>query len=167
MRWAKIAYRNKLGGYAGPCQNLSLLISTWEGGHTNYGDHTKRYWHHTYNFAGLPVVFTEDNYAPGGGNDTAEGRYLADLFTYLYINSPKTGGRNSPIDPTRTRLRVLWYRPVNALGDNGGLFYGPQDGTRNGTAKPETLFVCPKVSNILKGTMPREYSSLVNTSCYP
>jgi len=29
-RYWKNYYHNKLGGYAGPCQNLSLLISTWE-----------------------------------------------------------------------------------------------------------------------------------------
>ncbi len=174
-RYWKNYYSQKLGAYAGPCQNLSFLISTWEGGHANYGDRTKRYWHDTYNFAGLPVVFTEDNYSPVGGSDVAEAAYLADLFTYLYINSPKTARSSGPIDPTRTRLRVLWFRGVNALSDPIGLFYGPTgangtvQGDLNGMPKPMpktvTLY-CPKAPGILKGTMPQEFSSLTTTGCY-
>ncbi len=162
------------------CLNLSDMINTWTTSGTHRGIRTSRYYGTTYNFTSLrlPVIFTEDNYSPGESpngvattNAPAQGAYAADLFTWLNDRyCTKRNGSCVSLDPTRTPVRVAYFRGVDAPGDNIGIYSGvAQASYTNGAPKMATVY-CPdqKRTGISNISVPiaRLYATLVAAACY-
>ncbi len=126
----------------------------------------------------LPVIFTEDNYSPGESpngvattNAPAQGAYAADLFTWLNDHyCTKKNGSCVSLDPTRTPLRIAYFRGVDAPGDNVGLYSGvAQAAYTSGAPKMATVY-CPdqKRTGISNTAVPiaRLYATLIAAACY-
>jgi hypothetical protein len=145
--------------YNGSCSNLNDMINQWT----------------SYDFPGLPVLFTEINYnypssANCGTSTQCEGSYLVDLFTWLYDH----GSNGRYADASSSPLRVMWFRGADADKPLG--LYATQNSARTfvptGVEKNVTINHCasgfgyagPYVAGT--HTMSNDYYYLDQSSCY-
>jgi len=145
-RWRN--YIRDGGSLQNPCHDLGMMIKRWSSipGH-------------------LPIVFTEENYVPGGQDGPSgtnpEGGYLVDLFTWLYGHDAQYRVRT----PSASELRVLWFRGVDKQSNR--LFNGLY--TTSGAPKAMTLpLVCrnPAIRAGMNLAQMYYYLNITRRGCY-
>lgn len=115
-------WRNYVHSYITACADLDSMIVNWTG-----------------EFAGMPVMITEINYTSLAPYDnTQEGMYLIDLFTWLYdhlgyqymISYPVrliwfTGADGDSAIPTVKNFGIFTFNPSPPPGSSGDKVVGP------------------------------------------
>ncbi len=164
--------------WGGPCLDLLTMVRTWTRnvprttlpsppGQTP--THDSRYNGDQYDLRGLPLLFTETNESVSAPKPPVEGRYVADLFTWLYNYRCLTSyqmrscGPGASLDPGNDLLRVAIF---NGAGDPEGIY------DKVGAPKiVGGLPACPGVNATFKPTatsvtIDRIYRYLLNKACY-